>query len=31
MSMPHNTVGVAQSAVNMPVSIPLYGRNTPHI
>ena len=31
MSMPHNTVGVALSAVNMPVSIPLYGRNTPHI
>ena len=30
-SMPHNTVGVALSAVNMPLSIPLYGRNIPHI
>ena len=31
MSMPHNTVGVALSTVNMPLSMPLYGRNIPHI
>jgi len=31
MSMPHNTAGVALSTVNMPLSIPLYGRNIPHI